>query len=261
MAFLTFSCVMSLLPLNTLLEEIGHVMRLLAEQHLLAGGGLAVSSNVVLGAGSGHLAGLAVLQKLDGSLGSEILVVVVVDGHHGGVDTGSETLNLRESEEVVLGGLTGLDVKGVLDSLHDTVGATQLTGGGGTDLQMVPAHRGSVVHCVEGGHLIDSHGGHFQQLGHVVHDGDGGITELSLANVEKRHNSSLLVLRGVLGNHLLSSLHVLGGELKGNAGVVVLSVSVYRDNVSSGIESLGGPSGGPGESCQTGSDQSEHFCV
>jgi hypothetical protein len=42
-----------------------------------------------------------------------------------------------------------------------------------------------------------------------------------LTKVEKGHDGTLLVLRGVLGHNLLCALHVLGGEFKLDIGIVV----------------------------------------
>lgn len=60
---------------------------------------------------------------MDGGLGGEILVVVVIDLDHGGVDAGAEALDLEEGEEAVLGGLATLDAQVASDGLDDGVGA------------------------------------------------------------------------------------------------------------------------------------------
>lgn len=59
----------------------------------------------------------------DGGLGGEVLVVVVVDLDHGGVDAGAEALDLDEGEEAVGGGLALLDAEVGGDGLDDGVGA------------------------------------------------------------------------------------------------------------------------------------------
>lgn len=59
-------------------------------------------------------------ELLDG-LGGEVLVVVVVDLDHGGVDAGAEALDLDEGEEAVLGGLALLDAEVLTDGLDNGV--------------------------------------------------------------------------------------------------------------------------------------------
>lgn len=74
-----------------------------------------------------------------------------------------------------------------------------------------------VEHCVESGHFVDSHGRKFQQLGNIVHDADTCPSlVLSLPEVQKRDNSSFLVLRRVVGNNIFGSLQVLCVELERN---------------------------------------------
>ena len=70
-------------------------------------------------------------EELDDGLGGEVLVVVVVDLDHGGVDAGAKALDFDEGEEAVRGGLALLDVEVLLDGLDDDVAstATELAGG------------------------------------------------------------------------------------------------------------------------------------
>lgn len=69
-------------------------------------------------------------QGLDG-LGSQILVVLVVDLNHGRIDAGAEALDLDKCEEAVLGGLALLDAQVLLDRLDYgvTAAASELAGG------------------------------------------------------------------------------------------------------------------------------------
>ena len=77
----------------------------------------------VLRGGAGGLgAGLEGLEELDRCLGGEVLVVVVVDLDHGGVDAGAEALDFDEGEEAVGGGLALLDAEVGCDGLDDGVG-------------------------------------------------------------------------------------------------------------------------------------------
>jgi hypothetical protein len=84
----------------------------------------------------------------------------------------------------------------------------------------------SVVHGVEGGDLVDTHGRHLQYARHLVHDADAREAVLALSEVEERHDGSLLVLRRVPGDNLLDELLVLRRELKGDFGIVLRRVAV-----------------------------------
>ena len=90
------------------------------------------------------------------------------------------------------------------------------------------AHGVAVVHGVESGNLVDSHGRHLQESRDLVHDADAGEAVLSLAEVEERHDGGLLVLAGVAGQDFLDKLLILGVELEWNAGVVLGRVAVLR---------------------------------
>lgn len=52
-------------------------------------------------------------------LGSKILVVIVVDLDHRGVDTGAQALDFKQGEESILGGVSGGDAEVFLDSFKD----------------------------------------------------------------------------------------------------------------------------------------------
>lgn len=88
------------------------------------------------------------------------------------------------------------------------------------------AHGRPVVHGVEGGDLVDTHGGHLEDAGDLVHDADAGEAGLALAEVEQRHDGRLLVLRRVSLEDLGDDGFILGRELEGDVGVVVGRVSV-----------------------------------
>lgn len=93
-------------------------------------------------------------------------------------------------------------------------------------LNVVFTHRVSVIHGVESSNLIDTHWWHFQSPSDLVHDADAAESVLPLAEIEKRHNSGLLVLRGVPGDDLLDNLFILGGELEWDIGVILGGVSM-----------------------------------
>lgn len=88
------------------------------------------------------------------------------------------------------------------------------------------ANRGAVVHGVERGDLIDAHGGHLKQTGHLVHDADAAEAVLALAEIEQGHDGGLLVLRRVALDDLLNDLFIFGRELEGDVGVVVGGVAM-----------------------------------
>ena len=57
---------------------------------------------------------------------------------------------------------------------------------------MIFAHRVPHEHCVEGGDLVDPHPGHADDLGHVMHGGDGQpASVLTLGEVKQRNNLKL----------------------------------------------------------------------
>lgn len=105
---------------------------------------------------------------------------------------------------------------------------------------MVLAHGGSVVHGVERRHLVDAHGGHFEQASDLVHDADGGEAVLALSEVEDGHDGGLLVLRGVALEDLGDDGLILSVELEGNIGVVVGRVAVLQPGTR--LTSRGPPS-------------------
>lgn len=90
------------------------------------------------------------------------------------------------------------------------------------------AHRVAVVHGVESGNLVDSHGRHLQESRNLVHDTDAGETVLPLSEVEQRHDGGLLVLAGVAGQHFLDELLILGVEFEGDVEVVFGCVAVLQ---------------------------------
>jgi hypothetical protein len=96
----------------------------------------------------------------------------------------------------------------------------------GAALNVVTTNGVSVVHGVESGNLVDTHGGHFQSAGDLVHDADAAETVLALAKVEQGHDGSLLVLRRVSAEDFLDELLILGIEGEGDVEVVLWCVTV-----------------------------------
>ena len=149
-------------------------------------------------------------------------VEIIPDHDHWCVTARALALDLDDRELAVLGRLAGLDATQVTaDGVQDLVRTTKHAGGGGADLDKVLANGLAVEHGVEGGDLVDTHGGHLEEIGDVVHDGYGRPSfVLTLAEVEERDDGGFLVLRGVVGDDFLGTLEVLGGELEGDLGGV-----------------------------------------
>lgn len=111
-------------------------------------------------------------------------------------------------------------------NINRKLGHFSTYGGAGLDVEL--AHGGPVVHGVEGGDLVDSHGGHLEEARNLVHDADAGESVLSLAQVQYGHDSGLLVLRRVALEDLGDNGLVGGCELEGQAGVVIRGVAVLQ---------------------------------
>jgi hypothetical protein len=72
--------------------------------------------------GSSSLGSEGLEEVLDGG-GGKVLVVVVVNLNHGGVDAGTEAFDLENGEETVGGGLALLNAELLLDGLDDNIRA------------------------------------------------------------------------------------------------------------------------------------------
>lgn len=95
-------------------------------------------------------------------------------------------------------------------------------------LHKVLADGRPVVHRVEGGDLVDTHGRHLEEARDLVHDADRREAVLALAQVEDRHDGGLLVLRGVSLEQLFDDSLVFGRKFEGDGGVVVGGVAVLE---------------------------------
>jgi hypothetical protein len=103
------------------------------------------------------------------------------------------------------------------------------------DLHEVLAHGFPVVHRVEGCDFVDTHRGHLQDPGNLVHDADAGETVLTLAKIQKRHDGGLLVLWGVTLEDLIDESKVLRVKFKRDRGVVVRLVSMLEANSTTSV--------------------------
>ncbi len=57
----------------------------------------------------------------------------------------------------------------ILNSLNNVLGTPEQTRCGATNLEMILADFGSIEHRVKGGDFVNLHGGHFKNLGDLVH--------------------------------------------------------------------------------------------
>ena len=213
------------------------------------------------GAGGGHLDRLAGFKSTRGFLesgeksldgfGGEIFVVVVVDLDHGGIDTGTQAFDLDESEQTILSGVAGSDAQVLGDRLDDLGAAAtaelarcldgrqsiqerkktmQILSYRRAELNKVLAHRLTVVHGVESRDFVDTHRGHLEHAGDLVHDANAGVTVLALAQIQDRHDGSLLVLGGIALEDLIDEFKVLLGELERDGRVVGGRVAMLNGN-------------------------------
>jgi hypothetical protein len=154
---------------------------------------------------------LQCIQEGDGRFVGQVFVVVVVDLNHGGVRARAEALDFGHGEKAVLGSLAVVDAQSVFASFHDSVAVAEHAwgllqsavlgafGGGVStyrcaDLDVELARGVPVVHGVERGDLVYTHGWHLQYPCNLIHDADTGEAMLALAEVEQRHDGGFLVL-------------------------------------------------------------------
>mmetsp|Transcript_4517 Transcript_4517/g.9338 ORF Transcript_4517/g.9338 Transcript_4517/m.9338 type:complete len:244 (+) Transcript_4517:559-1290(+) len=151
--------------------------------------------------------------------------------YHGGIHTSSQTLHLRDSEKAVSSCLATLNSELFLDCVQNLVRAPHHARGCTTYLDVVLTDLIPVVHCVESGHLIHTHGSHTRDLSNLVHGADRQPLILVLGKPKKGHDGRLLTSLRVLCNNLLHSLVVLGREIERCVGVIILCVVVHKDGI------------------------------
>jgi hypothetical protein len=96
------------------------------------------------------------------------------------------------------------------------------------DLDVEFAHGIAVVHGVESGNFVYTHGWHLQYPRNLVHNTDAAESVLALSQVEKRHYGGFLVLRGVSGDDLLDEFLILWCKFEGNFEVILRRVAVLQ---------------------------------
>ena len=74
-----------------------------------------------------------------------------------------------------------------------------------------------IEHGVKCRNLVNSHRRHAEEVSDVVHDADTCPSfVLTLSEIKQRNNGGFLVLRRIVRDNFLSSLHVFGIELESN---------------------------------------------
>jgi hypothetical protein len=97
-------------------------------------------------------------------------------------------------------------------------------------LNKVFADRFAVVHGIESSDFVHTHRRHLQKAGNLVHDTNASVPVLALTQIQKWHDSTLLVLRGVALEDLIDQSEVLLGELERDGRVVGRLVAVLETN-------------------------------
>lgn len=94
-----------------------------------------------------------------------------------------------------------------------------------------------VKHSVKGRHFVHSHGRHFQELRHVVHNTNARPSlVLPLAQVEERNDGGFLVLWGVSRDNFFRPFGVL--RVKGECNLEEMRVCHFEWNGRHTLELL-----------------------
>mmetsp|Transcript_18880 Transcript_18880/g.29535 ORF Transcript_18880/g.29535 Transcript_18880/m.29535 type:complete len:230 (-) Transcript_18880:179-868(-) len=201
-------------------------------------GGLAVGPNATVTPDLGSPLGLLALPQLldhgNSTFSSEILVVVVIGDwasnlHHWCVAAASKALCFHQVKEPVLSGFTNVDAQMGLDAFEHVIGSANHAWRGGAHLDVVLANLIPVVHGVEGGNLVYTHGGHVEDHCNLVHSRDWNPASASkirhvfcllLGQVQERHDCRTLVVGWILLQDNGNLLVVLGGEIPKQVSIV-----------------------------------------
>jgi hypothetical protein len=95
-------------------------------------------------------------------------------------------------------------------------------------LQVVFAHRLPVIHSIESRNLVHTHRRHLQQSCNLIHDAQTRESVLSLSKIQQWHHSGFFVLWGIALQDLVDELVILLGELEGDVGIIVGSVTMLN---------------------------------
>jgi len=98
---------------------------------------------------------------------------------------------------------------------------------GGTALNVIFAHRLTIVHGVKCCNLVNTHWWHFQDARNLVHNTDTSpAVVLALPKVEQRHDCGFFILTGIAGKDFFDQTFVLFVELERDRWVVVRCVAM-----------------------------------
>jgi hypothetical protein len=104
----------------------------------------------------------------DGGWG-EVLIEIVIDLNHGGVDASTQTLDLHEMKKSVVRVATHLYTELCLDRIENLVAATEHARRRGADLHVKSADPLAVKHCVKGSDLVNANWRHLEDARDLVH--------------------------------------------------------------------------------------------
>ena len=137
-------------------------------------------------------------ERHDGFGGRTFVIIVIDELYHGGVGAGAQTFYFEECKEPILGGLARFNSQMRFNGALNVFGSANHAGCGAAELNKVLSHLCSIEHGVEGGDFVDSCWSHVDNVGNLVHGGDGQPTAmLALGQVEERDNAGLFVIGGV----------------------------------------------------------------
>jgi hypothetical protein len=171
-------------------------------------------------------------------------IEIIVDDHHRRIAASALTLDLNHGELAILRRFSGLNpAKVAACRFQDFGGAAEHAWRRSAHLHKILANwvtknikhppltrqddnaagilsmYGPVEHGVERRDFVHSHGLHFEQLRHVVHNADARPSlVLSLAEVEEGNGGCLLVLWWIMCDDFIGAFKVLRCELERNLG-------------------------------------------
>mmetsp|Transcript_20793 Transcript_20793/g.37558 ORF Transcript_20793/g.37558 Transcript_20793/m.37558 type:complete len:300 (-) Transcript_20793:15-914(-) len=169
------------------------------------------------------------LQQLNNRLGSQTLIIIIIQLNHGSIRTRPQTLHLQQRKHPILRRLPILNPQMLLNILLDILAPTNHTGSRSTQLNKVLAHLCAIEHGIKRCHLVDAGGVGLDDFGDFVHGGDGEPSAvLALGEVEEGDDAGLFVVDGVFGEDFVDAFVVFFGEVEVGFWGVVGCVDVKR---------------------------------
>ena len=99
----------------------------------------------------------------------QIYIKIVIDLNHWRIDTRAKTFDFTQCKQFVFGRFAHVNAQIFFDGMQNAVAIAEPARGCGAYLNVVFADRVSDEHCVECGHLVDSHLAHLEHFSHFVH--------------------------------------------------------------------------------------------